>query len=97
MSTSILEKVTRLFEKLQTNPEADTSAHCEQMVELFPVLSREDQKNFSFCFYEWAKKHKIKYPLIFCYAALLELADNFFSEQHESVLAEGPTLRSRGR
>jgi len=94
MPSSTLETVNQLFLKLKANPEADASALCEQMMELFPILIKEDQKNFCSSFYKWAEKYKKKYPLIFCYARHIKLADNFFSEQHETVLSEGPALQN---
>lgn len=66
---------------------------CEHIVELFPVLIKEDQKSFADCFYKWASGYRNSYPLIFCYARFLKLSDSFFSEQHETVLSEGPLLQ----
>ncbi|MFI5187059.1 MAG: tetratricopeptide repeat protein [Chitinophagales bacterium] len=93
MSLSSTEKMNQLFVRLKANPGTDTSFLCEQMTELFPILVKEDQKNFSNTFYNWAKKYKIKYPVIFCYARHLELANHFFSEHHETVLSEGPSVQ----
>ena len=96
-SSSILVRCNCLFDTLKANPEADASFLCERMIELFPILGREDQKNLSLTFYKWAEKYKIKYPVIFCYAMLLEPSDNFFSEQHQTVLSEGPVLQKAFR
>jgi tetratricopeptide (TPR) repeat protein len=93
MSSSTLEIISRLFEKLKANPEANPSASCEQIIELFPVLNKEEQKDFSDTFYAWAQKYKTKHPLIGCYARHLHLANNFFSEQHETVLTEAPGVQ----
>ena len=93
MSLSALGTINRLFEKLKTNPEAEVSATCEQIVEIFPVLIKEEQKDFSDTFYNWAGKYKTRYPVIFCYARHLMTANSFFSEQHETVLAEAPGLQ----
>ena len=93
MPVSSLETVNQLFSTLRANPEVDVSAMCEQMIELFPTLLKEEQNNFTVYFYKWAEKGKIKYPLIFCYARLLKLVDHFFSEQHEIVLSEAPALQ----
>src|SRR5688500_9438862 len=90
MPSSSLETVYQLFSQLKVNPEEYTSSLSEQMIELFPIINKEDQKNFSCTFYKWAEKYKIKNPLLFCYARHLKLTDNFFSEQHETVLSEAP-------
>jgi tetratricopeptide (TPR) repeat protein len=90
MPVSSLETVNQLFSTLKANPEVDASTLCEQVIELFPTLVKEEQKNFSVSFYKWAEKYKIKYPPIFWH---LKLANNFFSEQHETVLSEGPALQ----
>ena len=65
MPVSSLETVNQLFSKLKANPEVDASALCEQVIELFPTLFKEEQKNFSVSFYKWAEKYKIKYPPCF--------------------------------
>ena len=93
MPSFTLEAINQLLSKLKANSEVNVSAFGEQMSELFPVLTKEDQKNFSSTFYKWAGRHKIKCPLIFCYSRLLRLADNFYCEQHETVLSEGPALQ----
>jgi tetratricopeptide (TPR) repeat protein len=97
MSSPALETVNQLFLKLKANPEAEVSTLCEQTVESFPGLIKEDQNDFSSVFYKWAAKNKTKHPLIFCYARHLKLANNFFSEQHETVLAEAPALQEAFR
>jgi hypothetical protein len=68
MPVSSLETVSQLFSTLKADPEGDASAICEQVIELFPTLLKEEQNNFSVDVYKWAEKWKIKYPLIFCYA-----------------------------
>src|SRR5882762_9929825 len=93
MLLSPFEKMNQLFMRLRANPDTGASFLCEQIIELFPILVKDEQKKFSCTFYTWAQKHKIKYPLIFCYAGYLELANNFFSEKHETVLSEGPALQ----
>jgi len=97
MSSSTLETMNGLFEKLKAAPVGGASILCEQMVEQFPVLIKEEQKDFSDSFYKWAEKYKTKSPLIFCYAKHMQLANNFFCEQHETVLAEGPILQKAFR
>jgi tetratricopeptide (TPR) repeat protein len=94
MPTSSLKTINQLFSKLKANPEVDASSLCEQMIELFPTLFKEEQNNFSASFYIWAEKFKIKCPAIFYYARHLKLADNFFSEQYETVLSNGPALQA---
>ena len=93
MPVSSLETVNQLFSTLKANPEVDVSALCEQVIELFPTLLKEEKNNFSADFYKWAEKWKIKYPLIYCYARFLKLAEDFFCEQHENVLSAGPALQ----
>ena len=93
MPVSSLETVNQLFSTLKAHPEVEASDLCEQVIELFPTLLKEEQNNFSVNFYKWAEKWKIKYPLIFCYARLIMLADHFFCEKHEIVLSEGSVLQ----
>ncbi len=93
MSVPSLETVNQLLSTLKANPGVDASALCEKVIELFPTLMKEEQKDFSDSFFKWAEGYKIKYPLIFCYARHLKLAATFFAEQHESVLSEGPALQ----
>jgi tetratricopeptide (TPR) repeat protein len=93
MPASSLETVNQLFSTLKAAPEVDASSLCEQLIELFPTLLKEEQNNLSVDFYKWAEKLKIKYPLIFCYARFLKLANHFFCEKHEIVLSEGPALQ----
>src|SRR6476646_7389934 len=93
MSLSSLETVRELFSKLKANPDVDTSISCEQIIELFPLLVKEDQKSISAEFYKWAEKYKTNHPVAFCYARYLKLANDFFSEDHENVLTEAPAIQ----
>ena len=93
MTQSPVEIVNQLFSKLKANPGTDSGILCEHIIELFPVLIKEDQKDFSESFSRWARNYRTEYPLIFCYARLLKLADQFYSEQHNTVLSEGPALQ----
>jgi len=93
MQLSTIETVSGLFSKLKVNPGADSSALCEQIIVLFPLLFKEDQKNFSRAFFKWAVKYKTRYPVIYCYGRYIKMADDFFSELHENVLSEGPDLQ----
>ena len=93
MSLSSLETVRQLFLKLKADPDVDTSAFCEQIIELFPLLVKEDQEGISVEFYKWAEKYKTNRPVVFCYARYLKLAYDFFSEDHENVLTEAPAIQ----
>lgn len=93
MPSSNLEATRQLFEKLRANPNAEASALCEQIIELFPFLVKEDQKNFSSEFHGWSEKCKKRFPLISCYGRHLKLADHFYSEQHDIVLSGAPELQ----
>src|SRR5437762_12688562 len=93
MPLSSIEKVNQLFLTLKANPGVDTSCLCEQIIESFPFLIKDDQKIFADNFYKWAVNYKSKHPLIFCFARHLKLADQFFCEQHEAVLSEGSLLQ----
>ena len=93
MSLSSLETVRQLFSKLKANPDVDTGIFCEQIIELFPLLGKEDQKSISGEFYKWAEKCKTSHSVAFCYARHLKLAYDFFSEDHENVLIEAPAIQ----
>ena len=93
MKQSSIEIMNGVFSKLRENPEISTTNLCEQLIELFPVLVKKDQNSFAITFGKWAQNYKTKCPLIYCYARHLKLADQFFCEQHETVLAEGPALQ----
>jgi hypothetical protein len=61
----------QLFSKLKANPDVDTSISCEQIIELFPLLTKEDQESISGEFYKWAEKYKTKDPVVFLLCPLI--------------------------
>jgi tetratricopeptide (TPR) repeat protein len=80
------ENIKQLFEKLiNTTVPVDRDC-CVVLLEIFPLLNKDEQKEFVRFFYKWAEENANQKPLIFCYAKCILALNYFYCEQHDLVL-----------
>jgi hypothetical protein len=54
MGLSAYESSQQLIASLKANPAVDASMRCERILQLFPLLMKEEQKNLSCHLCNWA-------------------------------------------
>ncbi len=80
------ENINRIFDALITDPSSFDQASFSPFMDLFPLLTREEQKEFAQTFYGWAEEKGHSYPLSFCYARCVLALHYFYSEQYDALL-----------
>lgn len=80
------ENIKQLFDRLTTDPSSFDQESCAPFIDLFPLLSREEQKEFAQSFYQWAEENARSYPLLIGYAKCELALSYFYSEQYDLLL-----------
>lgn len=93
MNTMTQDKMHELFHQLQNTGEVEAGKIFAELLSSFSLLRKEEQNKFTQAFNDWVETSHKKNQLMHAYAQLLKLAEHFYAEHHETVLAEAAEVR----
>ena len=80
------EKISDLVDKLKACPVAYINIYFSSISDVFPLLTKAEQRKTAQEFHKWGKENAASQPLKFCYAQLLLAMNCFMHDEHEAAL-----------
>jgi tetratricopeptide (TPR) repeat protein len=80
------EKIKQLLIQVETASTAETNSYFSQILEISPLLTAKEKKDFDEDFQVWATAHKTSKPRHYCFSKYISALKAFFIEQYEETL-----------